>query len=154
MVDSELHASPATDDRLATRLLAPGTFPHLVDDCTALVAAEMKNKGMAMRTAFKLVQKTKPDILERTVRELMPEFIRAIEPCYTDYRARDLDDFRAYLVAHDTEVADSVLTVTDRRAERIANRAIRSAYDRVRGRARREIVEAMPELATIIAKHA
>lgn len=139
---------------LAGELLAADTFEHLVADCTTLVASEINGKGMTMRTVFKLVQKAKPDILERTVRELMPEFVYAIEPCYAGYQAQSEQNLRDYLVAHDAEIARAMLTVTDRRAARIQRRTIGSGYDRVRDRAQQEMIDAMPRIATIIARHA
>ncbi len=157
MIDSvteHTEAADGGDGPLAAQLLTPATFPHFVADCKALVAAEIKKKGMTLRTVFNVVRKVKPDIIERTVRELMPQFVREIEPCYADYRAGDAGDFRAYLVAHDTRVADAMLKVADRRAEVIHNQTIHAAYMRVRGRAQREIIQAMPGIAATIGKYA
>ncbi len=109
---------------------------------------------MTLRTALRVAQKIKPDILDRTVRELMPEFVTELEPCFSDYHASGAADLRAYLIAQENQVADAALSVADRRADRIYSRTIRSAYNRVRGRARREILAAVPDIAATIAKHA
>lgn len=142
------------DGPLAAQLLSPETFPGFVDDCTALIGDEIRKKGMTLRTAFKVTQKLKPDISERAVRELSPDFVHALEPCYAKYRAGEETDLRAHLIAHEDEVADAMLLAADRRAERIQNRTIHSTYERLRGRARREISEAMPQIASVIARHA
>ena len=147
-------ADAVADGPLAAQLLSPETFPRFVDDCIALIGDEIRKKGMTLRTAFKVTQKVKPDITERTVRELSPDFVHALEPCYAKYRAEGGEDLRAHLIAHEDEVADAMLIAADRRAERIHNRTIHSAYGRVRGRARREISEAMPQIASVIARHA
>jgi hypothetical protein len=144
----------AADDSLAAQLLSPATFPHFVSDSKALVATEIKKKGLALRTAFNVAQKIKPDIVERAVRELMPQFVHEIEPCYADYRAGGgTNDFRGYLLAHDTQVADAMLKVADRRAELIHSQTILTAYKRVRSRAQREIIKAMPGIAATIGKY-
>lgn len=154
MTESATDHAKANRGPLAAKLLAPETFPALVDDCRALVSAEMRKKGMTLRTAFGVVQRLKPDIVERTVREQMPDFVTALEPCYADYRQGETRDFHAYLLAHQDTVADAVLAVADRRADRIHSRTIHSAYNKVRGRARREVLDAVPALAAILARHA
>ncbi len=147
-------ALAAEGEGLASRLLSRDTFPHLVSDCNALAASKIRKKGVTLRTAFHVAQKIKPDILDRMVRELMPAFVTELEPCFSDYRASGAGDLRTYLIAHENQVADAVLSVADRRADRIYSRTIRSAYNRVRGRARREILAAVPDIAATIAKHA
>lgn len=138
---------------LAAQLLEPVRFEAFVNDCTRLVATEIRSRGMTLRAAFSVVQRIKPDILERTVREQMPAFVGELEPCYSEYRTSASRDFGAWLVAHETRVVNAVLRVTDRRAERIASRPIHSAYQRVRGRAAREISDAVPALAVVIDRH-
>ena len=153
---SPQHADQADDIQagtLAEHLLSARQFDPFVDDCTTLVAAQVKRRGISMRTALSVVQKVKPNILERTVREQMPDFIRELEPLYAAYGQADPAGFAAYLGERDAQVADAVLHVADRRAERIHSRTIRSAYQRVRGRAQREVVSVVPELAAIIQRH-
>ena len=50
-------------------------------------------------------------------------------------------------------MAEAVLQVADRRAERIGSRPIRSAYARMRARAITEVRSAVPALARIVEKH-
>lgn len=145
---------PAGDDTLAGRLFLPEIYPRFVDDCSALILSEVEQKGSVWRATFKMARKLKPNIVERTVRELLPEFVCAIEPCYADYRAQNALSFRDYLVAHEATVAEAIISVSDKRAERIHSRTLRSGYDRLRGRAYREIIGAMPEIANTLARYA
>ena len=143
------------DKTLAGLLGASPYFDALVADCDRLVANELQGRGMTVRTAVSMVKKLKPSIVERTVRELMPDFLVALEPCHADFKAsaKPDADFGDYLAARDTRVVDAVLEVADHRAERVGSRPIRSAYARVRGRAAGEIRSVVPELARIIARH-
>lgn len=139
---------------LAARLLAPDRFEYLVSDTRVLIADEIKKKGVTLRASFNVVQKAKPTLVDRAVRELMPAFVHAIEPLYADYCAGDDRDFCGYLIAHDSTVADEILDVADRRAAKVQSQTIRSVYSRLRARAKREITGAMPGIARIIARHA
>ncbi|MES1930795.1 hypothetical protein SADO_16168 [Salinisphaera dokdonensis CL-ES53] len=136
-------------------MLASSVFEPFVGDCTKLVRSEVKRRGITLRTAFGVVEKIKPNILERTVREQMPDLLHELEPLYSEHRANNADatGFGAHLNAHDVQVADAILHVADQRAESVQNGTIRSAYGRVRGRAKREIVSAVPPLASIIERH-
>ncbi|GAB3676264.1 DUF6918 family protein [Salinisphaera aquimarina] len=139
---------------LAQRLLAPETFPALTADACALVEKEIKKRGMTMRTAYGVALKVKPDLVTRTVTELMPGFVAELEPCYAVFQNSGSIDLRAHFIANAETVADAMLSVADRRAQRIHSRAISSGYKRVRGRARREIIDTMPQIADVLARHA
>ena len=142
-----------SDPTLADMLLAQPYFDGLVADGQRLVETEIDRKGMTVRTAVRMVKKIKPEIVQRTVRELMPQFLAELEPCHAEFKATDGSDFGAYLAARDERVAEAVLQVADRRAERIGSRPIRSAYARMRARAITEVRSAVPALARIIEKH-
>lgn len=146
--------SDAARGPLAEQLLSPATFPAFLEDAKTVIAEEIRGRGMTLRTAFKVTRKLKPDIVERMVRELSPDFVAALEPCYADYRASTTTDLYDYLLAHEAEVRDAMLAAADARARRIHSRAIHSAYGRIRGRAEREIAQAMPRIAAVIARHA
>jgi len=146
-------SSDRTHATLAAQLLAPATFEAFAADCRTLLDEEIKRKGMTVRTAFRVVRKIKPDILDRVVRELMPEFLDALEPCHADFKAGSDTDFKAYLIAHDDRVAEAALRAADVRAQRIHSRSIHAAYNRVRGRAKSEILPAVPAFAQIMTRH-
>lgn len=158
MLYVETRAMDASPDQhthatLAAQLLAPDRFEAFAADCRTLIAEQVKHKGMTLRTTVGVVRRIKPDILERLVREIMPDFLAALEPLHADFQAGAGDDFCAHLSAHDDAVAEAAVQAGDRRADRIQNRAIRSAYDRVRGRAKTEIRPVVPALAVIIDRH-
>lgn len=139
---------------LAQQLLAPTVFPHLLEDSKALVASEVEKKNMALRTGFNMVQKAKPNLIDSAMRTLLPEFVDALEPFYAGAQADPDTQFRDHLMARQTEVADALLAVSDRRVADVDNRVVKSGYKRLRGRAQREVVAAMPGIASVMSKYA
>ncbi|HET7315346.1 DUF6918 family protein [Salinisphaera sp.] len=143
---------------LARQLLDASVFPQLLEDSKALVASEVEKKNMALRTGFNMVRKAKPNLIDSAMRTLLPEFVEALEPFYADAQADTGPDpetrFRDHLMAHQTEVADALLAVSDRRVADVDNRVVKSGYQRLRGRAQREVVTAMPGIAGVMSKYA
>lgn len=146
--------STADPGPLAQQLLAPSVFPNLLADSQALVFSEVEKKNLAVRTGFGMVRRAKPDLVEQAMRALLPEFVAALEPFYASAGANPEMHFRDYLLAHETEVADALLAVSDRRVAEVDNRIVKSGYQRLRGRAQREVVAAMPGVASVMAKYA
>lgn len=137
---------------LADQLLEEPVFSRLIDDSQTLVATELKKKNMALRTGFNMIQKARPDLVGTSLRSLLPSFVDALEPFYA--RAQQTGaSFEPYLKSHDEQVADALLRVSDQRVQKVNNRAIKSGYQRLRSRAHKEVVAAMPELAALMDKH-
>lgn len=134
------------------RLLAPDTFEPLVADCAAIVRDEIGRRGPVIRTGFNLLQRARPDLVERALRYLLPAFARALDPYHADAEAAG-DALGPHLLARDGEVADSLLAVTDRRIERVENRAVRNLYGKLRGRARAEVVRSLPAVTAVLERH-
>jgi hypothetical protein len=51
-------------------------------------------------------------------------------------------------------MADALLQVTDRKAERADNATIRSAYNKLRPMAKNQVEAAAPRLAALLGRHA
>ncbi|MES1942470.1 hypothetical protein PC39_00045 [Salinisphaera sp. PC39] len=134
------------------RLLAPGTFEPLVADCAAVVRDEIGRRGPVIRTGFNLVRRARPDLVERALRYLLPAFARALDPYHAEAEAAG-EALGPHLLARDGDVADSLLAVTDRRIERVENRAVRNLYGKLRGRARAEVVRSLPAVVAVLERH-
>ncbi|RJS95300.1 hypothetical protein D3260_01765 [Salinisphaera sp. Q1T1-3] len=134
-------------------MLSPETFPRLLEDSKQLVSSEVEKKNLALRTAFNMVRKAKPDLIDRAMRALLPEFVGALEPFYQEAAAKPDVQFRDHLLANEDEVANALLTVSDRRVKDVDNKVVKSGYQRLRGRAHKEVVTAMPGIATVMSKH-
>ncbi|MGN8157255.1 DUF6918 family protein [Salinisphaera sp. RV14] len=139
---------------LAQQLLDDAVFPQLLADSKALVASEVEKKNMALRTGFNIVRKAKPNLIDSAMRALLPQFVDALEPFYVRAQADPDTHFRDYLMAHQSQVADALLAVSDRRVAEVNNRVVKSGYQRLRGRAQREVVAAMPGIASVMSKYA
>lgn len=118
-----------------------------------VVEAEIARKGMAVRTALGLAQRARPGLVDAGVRALLPDFARALDPFHARYLEDGEGTFRDYLVAREGDASAALLAVTDAQAARVHNRAVRAAYDRLRGRGEREVKAALPAIATVISRH-
>ena len=56
-----------------------------------------------------MVRKAKPNLVDRAMRTLLPEFVGALEPFYASAQADPDTHFRDHLMANQTEVADALL---------------------------------------------
>lgn len=146
--------SESNQGPLAQQLLKDSVFPQLLEDSKSLVASEVEKKNMALRTGFNMVRKAKPNLIDSAMRTLLPEFVDALEPFYASAEADPNTQFRDHLLNHQTEVADTLLEVADRRVAGVDNRVVKSGYQRLRGRAQREVVAAMPGIAAVMSKYA
>ncbi|AWN17086.1 hypothetical protein SALB1_2890 [Salinisphaera sp. LB1] len=139
---------------LAQQLLDDAVFPQLLEDSKTLVASEVEKKNMALRTGFNMIRKAKPNLIDSAMRALLPQFVDALEPFYAHAQADPDTHFRDYLMAHQSQVADALLAVSDRRVAEVDNRVVKSGYQRLRGRAQREVIAAMPGIASVMSKYA
>jgi hypothetical protein len=140
---------------LSSLLLAQAQFDPLADDCVRLIEDQVRQrrgiKGVAMRTGLGVLKASKPDILNRAVRHLLPEFASALEPLYAEFRKAGASDFSAFLNSRRAEATQALLHIVDHRIERSQNGLIRSTYARLRGDAERDVDATIGGLANIIA---
>lgn len=140
---------------LSARLLAPEHFDPLAEDCVRLIEDQVRQrrgiKGVALRTGLGVLKASKPDILSRAVRNLLPEFTTALEPLYAEFREAGASDFSAFLNARRAQATEALLQIVDHRVERSPNGLVRSTYARLRGGAERDVDATIAPLAHIIA---
>ncbi len=76
---------------LTEALTGDSTRGAVVDDCLALIDAEVADKGgltgLAIKAGYRTVQGIKPGFVRQVVSDLLPEFARALEPIYEEARA-------------------------------------------------------------------
>ena len=136
--------------KLSESLLATENFDALVSDCSALIDSEVQQKNLAVRSVFKLVQKAKPGLVERALRMLLPEFAVALDPVHEQFQASPECSFSVYVDAQRETIADDLLQVTDRRIEAANSKVIRNGYGKLRGRAQKEVMQALPRIAALV----
>lgn len=141
---------------LSEVLADPAKRKRVVDDGVAMIEAEVADKsglsGIAIKTAFKMVQSVKPGFVGGTLNHLLDDFAKKVDPFWADCQAQKADP-RGFFTRNGTSVADALLSITDGRA-RNASGPIRSTYDKLRPEAQKHVVSAMPRLADLLKKHA
>ena len=142
---------------LAEILLTDENRPRLVRDCEQLIDAEVRDKsgvtGLAIKAGFKTVKAVKPGIIPDVVDFLLDDFVGAMEPHYADYVTGGTGEFPKFVVSRGARIADDLLGITDRRAEKSKHRTLVEAYKKLRPKAQTQVVAAMPRLGTLIASY-
>ena len=147
---------------LKAALLDTDRRDAVVEDLRHLVDQEVADKsglsGGLVKTGYAAVKKVRPGIIAGTIDNLLDEFVDALEPFWSAYRAAPglapVPDFGAFLAARPRDASDALLAVTDRRAERSKRPAITSVYGRLRPKAQDHVVDALPRLGRVLEAHA
>ncbi|MDF0530466.1 hypothetical protein P0W64_13110 [Tsukamurella sp. 8F] len=143
---------------LTTSLLDEARRPAVVADFASVVDAEVKDKGglsgATIKTAYAAVKKVSPSVIESALGKLLPDFAASLDPFWSDFTAQGGGDFGDYLSGRGDEVGDALLAVTDRKAESTTQPALRKAYQSLRGKAKDNVVAALPRVGAAVQKHA
>ncbi|MEZ4300943.1 MAG: hypothetical protein R3B70_38770 [Polyangiaceae bacterium] len=127
----------------------------IVADCCTLIDEEVGAKGglsgIAVKAGYAAVKGIKPGFVKHTVEALLPEFAEKIDPIWED--AQKTGSPGSYLVSNKSRVADALLAVTDARAARSNKGTVKSAYEKLRGSAKKHVEEAVPRLSRVLEKH-
>jgi len=130
--------------------------PAVVNDCLALIDAEVGDKGgisgLAIKAGYAAVKGVKPGFIKQVVSDLLPEFATALDPIYQDAKAgsKGIADF---FTSQTSRVADALLAITDAKAERSKSGVVKGTYDKLRGTAKKNVEAAVPRLGKVIEKH-
>jgi len=128
----------------------------VIEDCLALIDAEVQDKGglsgLAIKAGYKAVQGVKPGFVRQVVIDLLPEFALALDPLFQEAVAADRP-VKEYFNANSARVADALLTITDDKAKRSRSGMVKGTYEKLRGSARKNVESAVPRLGAMIEKH-
>ena len=142
---------------LLETLAKPPKRATVCADCVRLVDEEVHSKGglsgLAIKGAYKLVKGFKPGFVPEIVDAMLDDFCKNLQPIVDDARAQNRA-ISAFFTANPSRVADALLAITDERAKRSSHGSVRSAYERLRGVAKRNVEEAAPRVGTVIERHA
>lgn len=132
-------------------LLDPARRPQAVDALSAVVNDEVKAKsgisGAAIKTAFGAATKVDSSIVHKAIDKMLPDFAAKLEPYWA---AKGDQPFGTHLAGQSDAVANSLLEVTDQRAADPDNAALSKAYGMLRGKAKDNVVAALPRLGAAI----
>jgi len=137
---------------LLKSLPLPEKRRQVVEDCSRLLDAEVARKGgmsgLAIKGAYGLLKKLKPTAVTEAIDGLLDEMLEQLEPFYQ--RCAGKKPFGDFLKENAAQVAEALLKVTDRRAEKSRHTSLASAYRKLRPGALKHVQEAVPALAELI----
>jgi hypothetical protein len=141
---------------LSEVLTAESNKGRVIDDCCALIDAEVKDKGgisgAVIKAAYRAVQGVKPGFVRAVVSDLLPDFALALDPVYQEAKAKGkpVADFFA---ADSPRVAEALLAITDQKAQRSKNGIVKGTYEKLRGTAKKNVEAAVPRLGKMVEAH-
>ena len=138
---------------LVETLGKPPNREPVIKDCIALIDAQVKEKGFVIKGAYATIKAIKKSFVPEVVDSLLDDWLGKLQPHYDKWSANKSTSLTDYLVSRSDDVAEDLLSVTDARAEKTTHTTAKKMYGKMRDGAKRNVVEAIPELAKLVEKH-
>jgi hypothetical protein len=143
---------------LVERIGAEPTRAKVIEDCVELIDAQVKAKGglsgMAIKGAYATIKTIKRGFVPGVVDALLDDWLGKLQPHHDKWTAGGAKGtFAEFVIARSDDVAEDLLQVTDERASKTSHTTAKKAYEKMRGGAKKNVIEAIPELARLIEKH-
>jgi hypothetical protein len=142
---------------LREQLGGPEKRPKVIEDACQVLDQEVSDKGgitgIAIKGAYKLLQGIKPGFVKEIVNALLDDFLDALDPLYQE-AAQKKRPAGAFIRENSGRTADALLQVTDRKAQEAQRQMIKSAYEKLRGMAKKQVEAACPRLGGLVDRHA
>ena len=144
---------------LKDALLSPENLPKVIADCKRLIDSQVSAKGglsgMAIKGGYAAVKKFRPDVIEKSLESLLPDFVDRMEPFFAEHKASgSTAPMRSYIQKNAPRIADALLSITDERARKTQLAALRSAYTKLRPFAQSSVEESLPEVGDLVERYA
>lgn len=137
-----------------------GTAPvrdKVVDECVTLIDHQVKAKsgvsGLAIRTSYATIKAIKKQFVPEVVDALLDDWLARLQPHYDRWHGGGGGSFAEFLVARSDDVAEDLLAVTDAKADSRPPGTAVKLYKKMRPSAKRNVVEAVPELARLVERN-
>ncbi|MBT8495837.1 MAG: hypothetical protein KJO07_22530, partial [Deltaproteobacteria bacterium] len=141
---------------LAEKIGADPTRGTVIDECQDLVDGEVKAKrgmsGAAIKLGYKTVKAIKPGFVRGVIDGLLDDWLVELEPFHGGWLKAG-GSFAEYVTARSDEVAEAMLSVTDRAATETKHKTAAKMYRKMRPSAKDNVIAALPKLGAIIEKH-
>jgi hypothetical protein len=131
----------------------PAKREAVIKDCVALIDAQVKAKGFVIKSAYATIKAIKKSFVTETVDALLEDWLSKLQPHYDKWSANKTSSLSDYLTSRSDDVAEDLLSVTDARAEKTSHGTAKKMYGKMRDGAKRNVVEAIPDLAKMVEKH-
>lgn len=133
----------------------------LIQDFVNMLNTEINRKkgasGLFIKGGFKVVKNLdNGKKLDNLIERLLPDFLQSLDPYYQNYRQLDLAEcgpFSEYLASHSDDVANALLSVTDKRRQQSSNKILLKTYDQLRPAAVKNIAESTHAIGQVLEKH-
>ena len=129
----------------------------IVDDGVRAIEDEVASKkglsGAVVKAGFKVVRGISPGFIPKALDHLLDDFAQQVDPFYDEWKANEQGPLDTYFNRRAPEIADALLSITDARARNAENRAVKKAYDKLRGQGAQHTIAAMPRVSALLSKH-
>lgn len=143
---------------LSESLLDDAKRSAFLAEAKEVLDAEVSDKGgasgLAVKGGYAAVNKLGPSIVPDALESLAPKLLEQLQPYWAEYQAAGTGTFADLLVSKSDAVAESLLAVTDARAEQSSRPALQKAYNSLRSSAKKHVIEALPRVGDLVQKHA
>src|SRR4051812_41708840 len=127
--------------------------PQVITDCVELIDAQVKQKGFVIKSAYATIKAIKKRFVPEVVDSLLDDWLAKLQPHYDKWATAKQSTFSDHVIARSEDVAEDLLSVTDERAQKTSHTTAKKMYQRMRDSAKRNVVEAIPELSRMIERH-
>lgn len=128
----------------------------MIDDACRVLDEEVSDKsglgGMAVKAAYGLVKGIKPGFIRQAVDHLLDEFLDVMNEFTVEAQAKGMKP-GALILQDRARMANALLAVTDRRAEKAESGVVRKTYDKLRPAAQKHVEAAAPRVAALLDKY-
>jgi hypothetical protein len=142
---------------LVERIGAEPLRAKVIEDCVELIDAQVKAKGglsgMAIQGAYATIKTIKRGFVPGVVDALLDDWLGKLQPHHDKWSAGGQGTFVEFVIARSDDVAEDLLQVTDERAAKTTHTTAKKAYEKMRGGAKKNVIEAIPDLARLIERH-
>jgi len=126
---------------------------QVVHDCVELIDAQVKKQGFIIKGAYSTIKTIKKGFVQETVDSMLDEWLAEIQPHFEKWEATKPSSLSDFMVARGDDIAEDLLKVTDRRADKSTHTTAKKMYGKMRDGAKRHVVEAIPDLARMLEKN-
>ena len=135
---------------------------QVIADCVNALEGEIEKKsgitGMAVKQGYKAVSgREEGKLIPNAIDKLLDGFIEKLEPYYVAYMQEDAagrPSFSEYLKSREDSVTESLLEVTDEKANNTDKAMLVTAYNTLRPMAANQVKQGLPVVGEIVEKHA
>jgi hypothetical protein len=127
--------------------------PVVINECVELIDAQVKQKGFVIKSAYATIKAIKKKFVPEVVDALLDDWLAKLQPHYEKWSANKASSFSDYVIARSEDVAEDLLSVTDERAKKTSHSTAAKMYGKMRDGAKKNVIEAIPDLSRMIEKH-